>query len=90
MSIEKLEFMLPTTFTIGPRNDTEALHKYAKLLSVAADGQERNQLQDIVRGVIEGETRVIAAQLSIEQIFQERRQFKVQYFDEPHEIGFAH
>jgi hypothetical protein len=39
----------------GPRDDMPSLSKYAKLL---ADGAK---IDDIILGIIEGETRVIAA-----------------------------
>jgi len=33
MSLEKLEFLLPGVFTIGPRNDPESLIKYVRVLA---------------------------------------------------------
>lgn len=75
MSVEKLEFTLPAVFTIGPKDgDMEALGKYARLLSGKEQGGQH--VQDIVRGVIEGETRVIAAGMTMEEIFKERKYFK--------------
>ncbi|KAJ3021673.1 hypothetical protein HKX48_008052 [Thoreauomyces humboldtii] len=74
MSAEKLEFTLPAVFTIGPDDLPASLLKYARLLSLADKGKDH--IQDLVRGVIEGETRVIAAAMTMEEIFKERKFFK--------------
>lgn len=89
MTIEKLQFTLPAVFTIGPEDDEEdtdnkKLKKYFKLLTgpsneastrrQAATG--RSHVQDIVKGIIEGETRVIVSSMTMEEIFKERQLFK--------------
>lgn len=84
MTIEKLQFSLPAVFTIGPEDEHEKLIKYAKILTgrpgerdtkrEAATG--RNHVQDIVKGIIEGETRVIVSGMTMEEIFKERQLFK--------------
>lgn len=75
MTIEKLQFRLPAVFTIGPDDSPDALIKYAKILTgkevyhksmTAATGQ--SHVQDIVKGIIEGETRVIVSGLSMEEM----------------------
>lgn len=88
MTIEKLQFSLPATFTIGPDNEMKALRKYALLLSGESDGSDTTPLRDatvavktshvkdIVRAVIEGETRVIVSTMTMEEIFRERQIFK--------------
>lgn len=91
MTIEKLQFALPAVFTIGPDNQPEALKKYALLLSGNPDGTasargkstgavivptQRSHVQDIVKGIIEGETRVIVSSMTMEEIFKERQVFK--------------
>jgi flotillin len=87
MTIEKLQFALPAVFTIGPDNKPEALKKYALLLSGNPDGRQqsrgstimptqRGHVQDIVKGIIEGETRVIVSSMTMEEIFKERQVFK--------------
>ncbi|KAL9105171.1 MAG: hypothetical protein Q9227_009595 [Pyrenula ochraceoflavens] len=93
MTIEKLSFALPAVFTIGPDNDLEALKKYALLLSGNPDGTRntrsgktlmpttRNHVQDIVKGIIEGETRVIVSGMTMEEIFKERQIFKQKVID---------
>ena len=88
MTIEKLQFSLPAVFTIGPDDDFEALRKYAKILTGRVAGAEsqkkravtpasRSHVQDIVKGIIEGETRVIVSGMTMEEIFKERQVFKV-------------
>lgn len=91
MTIEKLQFALPAVFTIGPENTAAALKKYALLLSGNPDGTpgassrkadtviiptQRGHVQDIVKGIIEGETRVIVSSMTMEEIFKERQVFK--------------
>jgi flotillin len=90
MTIEKLQFSLPAVFTIGPDDELSALKKYALLLSGNAGSAHapqrtdanlntpatRNHVQDIVKGIIEGETRVIVSSMTMEEIFKERQVFK--------------
>jgi flotillin len=85
MTMEKLQFALPAVFTIGPSNDLEALKKYAMLLAskepdTSARGTirpgESHHVRDIVKGIIEGETRVIISGMTMEQVFKERKMFK--------------
>ncbi|KAG9287407.1 hypothetical protein G9A89_023779 [Geosiphon pyriformis] len=76
MSAEKLEFNLPAVFTIGPKDEPSSLTRYARLLS--SKDKKSDHVQDIVRGIIEGETRVIAAGMTMEEIFQARKGFKDQ------------
>ncbi|MCI39863.1 flotillin-like protein, partial [Trifolium medium] len=60
MSAEKLPFVLPAVFTIGPRvDDHESLLKYAKLIS--PHRKHSKHVIELVQGIIEGETRVLAA-----------------------------
>ncbi|KAJ3180770.1 hypothetical protein HK101_009940 [Irineochytrium annulatum] len=75
MSQEKLEFVLPAVFTIGPKDEPEFLHKYAHLLADTAT-KRPDHLEELIRGIIEGEMRVIAASLTIEEIFKDRKPVK--------------
>lgn len=69
MSAEKLPFVLPAVFTIGPRvEDSEALILYARLIS--PHDKQSNHVNELVEGVIEGETRVLAASMTMEEIFK--------------------
>lgn len=80
MSSEKLPFILPAVFTIGPRtDDREALLKYAKL--IAQHDKLSNHVKELVQGVIEGETRVLAASMTMEGIFKGTKEFKQAVFE---------
>ncbi|XP_059303506.1 flotillin-like protein 3 [Lycium ferocissimum] len=83
MSAEKLPFCLPAVFTIGPKvldeNHYESLIKYAKLVSNS--DKESTHIQDLVKGIIEGETRVLAASMTMEQIFKGAKEFKKEVFE---------
>jgi flotillin len=91
MSAEKLPFVLPAVFTIGPqvttlelgeagRREVEArLLLYAKL--IAPLNNSANHVHDLVKGVIEGEARVLAAELTMEEIFKGTKMFKQKVFD---------
>lgn len=97
MTIEKLQFLLPVVFTVGPdvnqrglsskashvspsdvgvEDRGDALMKYAMLL--AQDKKDRNvnheHVESIVKGIIEGETRVLVSSMTMEEIFTEREQ----------------
>ncbi|THG12898.1 hypothetical protein TEA_027784 [Camellia sinensis var. sinensis] len=80
MSAEKLPFILPAVFTIGPRVDCEeSMLKYTKLIS--PHDKLSNHVTELVQGVIEGETRVLAASMTMEQIFKGTKEFKKEVFD---------
>lgn len=87
MTIEKLQFSLPAVFTIGPDDHIDALCKYAKILTGRTankretTGTGRNHVQDIVKGIIEGETRVIVSGMTMEEIFKERQVFKTKVIE---------
>lgn len=89
MTIEKLQFSLPAVFTIGPDDNIDALCKYAKILTgkAANAGKQNatatghNHVQDIVKGIIEGETRVIVSGMTMEEIFKERQIFKAKVIE---------
>jgi flotillin len=68
MSAEKLEFTLPAVFTIGPKDEIISLKRFAKLL--AGSEKKSDHVTDLVKGIIEGETRVIAASMTMEEIFK--------------------
>ena len=86
--MEKLQFSLPAVFTIGPEDKQEALRKYALLLSGSTNEADiakaknlthkmrGDHVQDIIKGIIEAETRVIVSSMSMEEIFKERQEFR--------------
>ncbi|KAL6215061.1 hypothetical protein ACLB2K_014492 [Fragaria x ananassa] len=80
MSAEKLPFILPAVFTIGPQvNDMDAIIKYAKLLS--NHEKDSTHVKELVQGVIEGETRVLAASMTMEEVFKGTKEFKQEVFE---------
>ncbi|XP_077231175.1 flotillin-like protein 4 [Tasmannia lanceolata] len=81
MSAEKLPFLLPAVFTIGPRVDDydNSLLKYAKLMS--SHDKLSHHVKELVQGVIEGETRVLAASMTMEEIFKGTKDFKQEVFE---------
>lgn len=116
MTKEKLQFLLPVVFTIGPdvnarganskawfeaheaetadgdnhsfagrREDRgDALMKYAMLLADSGSDVKKTGdhtfLENIVKGIIEGETRVLVSSMTMEEIFTEREVFKKRIF----------
>ncbi|KAL1827780.1 hypothetical protein DCAR_0206979 [Daucus carota subsp. sativus] len=79
MSAEKLPFVLPAVFTIGPRLDNDSLLKYAKLIS--PHDKLSNHVKELVQGIIEGETRVLAASMTMEEVFKGAKEFKQEVFE---------
>ncbi|XP_010244755.1 PREDICTED: flotillin-like protein 4 [Nelumbo nucifera] len=80
MSAEKLPFVLPAVFTIGARADDEAsLLKYAKLIT--PHDKLSSHVKELVQGIIEGETRVLAASMTMEEIFRGTKEFKQKVFE---------
>ncbi len=70
MSKEKMEFKFPIVFTLGPKVDKDSLTKYARYMLNVENSET------IIKGVIEGEARSLAANISIEDIFTGRNEFK--------------
>jgi flotillin len=56
MTHEKLSLALPVMFTVGPESDPETLKKYCLLLT-GNPRQDSEHVQNVIRGVIEGEIR---------------------------------
>lgn len=77
MSKEKLEFNFPAVFTIGPKNNSESLTNYSRYLL----NQDDEQVNGLIRGVLEGESRSLASNLLIEEIFAGRNDFKKEIVD---------
>jgi flotillin len=70
MSKEKMEFKFPIVFTMGPKVDEESLTKYSRFMLNLDDKDT------VIKGIIEGEARALAANISIEEIFAGRNEFK--------------
>lgn len=98
MTKEKLQFLLPVVFTVGPdvnarganakigaetgrvhaqEDRGDSLMKYAMLLTdTNAKGNNTTAfLENIVKGIIEGEVRVLVSSMTMEEIFTEREEF---------------
>ncbi|KFA69444.1 hypothetical protein S40285_04618 [Stachybotrys chlorohalonatus IBT 40285] len=63
----------------------DALMKYAMLIAESGDAKapgvgQRTHVENIVKGIIEGETRVLVSSLTMEELFREREEFKRRIF----------
>ncbi|XP_074293515.1 flotillin-like protein 4 [Silene latifolia] len=70
MSADKQSVLLPAVFTIGPKVDDEAsLVLYTILMST--HDMNSKQVNDLVQEIIEEEIRVLAASMTMEEIFKD-------------------
>lgn len=75
MSRGKVEFELPVVMTIGPRlpeEDPDAFTRYCKLLQ----DMSPREIEHTIKGIIEGETRGLTAQLTVEEMFNGKDVFR--------------
>lgn len=75
MSKEKVEFKLPVVFTVGPQDprvDLEGFKSYARIMNDLGE----NELRNTIGGMIEGETRGLTAQMTIEEMFSRKDIFR--------------
>lgn len=75
MSSELVPFVLPMVFTVGcvdPTDQPELFKLYAKRVG----NKSYKELEVLVEGVIHGETRVLSAQLTVQEMFADREKFK--------------
>lgn len=77
MSHERISFNMPTVFTIGPKDDLNYLKRYAKLFQTTT----AEDLRTKILGVIQGEIRVAAGKIALDDIFNNRQQFKQTLID---------
>lgn len=78
MSSEKVEFKLPVVFTIAPVNPEDGekeLELFCNYATVLNDMGE-HELENTVRGMIEGETRTLTATMTIEKMFSSKDAFR--------------
>lgn len=88
---EKLSIHIPAELTIGPNIDNIIeLKKYVKLLVSASDENTQEQaIRERVTGIIEGnlsyhglgEMRAVAANMTLEEIFSDRKHFQSKVFE---------
>jgi len=74
LSKERIPFLMPSIWTIGPKNDVDSLSKYSTLLMDKGDAG----LKNIIQGIIQGETRVLTANMKLDDLFSSREQFKIE------------
>lgn len=77
MSKGKVEFELPVVFTIGPilpSEDPVAFRRYCQLMIAMQHGE----LERTIKGIIEGETRGLTAQLDVEEMFNGKEKFRAE------------
>lgn len=72
MSHERIAFNMPTVFTIGPEDEIEALKRYCKLFQTTSS----DDLKTKIIGIIQGEARVAAGKIKLDDLFNNRQQFK--------------
>lgn len=72
MSHERIAFNMPTVFTIGPEDEIEALKRYCKLFQTTSF----DDLKSKIIGIIQGEARVAAGKIKLDDLFNNRQQFK--------------
>lgn len=66
--IKRYVVVLPVSYNIGPKDAPESLLKYVRLLGSDA-ALNPTVIVNIVKGIIKGETRVLAAGLEIESYY---------------------
>ena len=77
MSKGKVEFELPVVFTIGPilpGENYEDFQKYCQLMLA----MPHEELERTIKGIIEGETRGLTAQLDVEEMFNGKEKFRAE------------
>jgi len=72
MSMQRIPFRMPSVWTIGPKNDAKHLENYARLLM----DKGPKGVEETIEGVIQGETRVLTANLDLNKLFSDRDDFK--------------
>lgn len=72
MSLEKISFVMPTVFTIGPKDDIESLKKY----SLFFHNLSHDEFLVKTNGIIKGEIRIEAGKMKLEDLFNNRERFK--------------
>jgi flotillin len=73
MSRGRIPFKLPIVLTIAPKFDDEAsLARFARLMHEKGD----EGLEKTVSGIVQGESRMLTANLELDQLFQDREKFR--------------
>lgn len=80
MSREKVPFNLPVVFTIAPTSpdvDMEFFKSYARKMTNITE----EEMETTIKSVIHGETRILSAELTIEEMFSDKDKFKTAVSD---------
>jgi flotillin len=73
MSRGRIPFKLPIVLTIAPKFDDQAsLVRFARLMHEKGD----EGLEKTVSGIVQGESRMLTANLELDQLFQDREKFR--------------
>lgn len=75
MSKELVPFELPLTFTISPKHPEEDMEGFV-LYATRLGDMDHDAVQNIISGIVHGETRVYVAGLTIENIFNDKEVFR--------------
>jgi flotillin len=78
MSQEKLSFTIPASISIGPDiNDEKQLRRYVQLMvQPGGEAFQQTQVKERVDGIIIGELRAVASNMSVEEIYNNRKYFQ--------------
>jgi flotillin len=76
MSTEKIPFTLPGVFTIAPKDTPESLTMYVRKFENIGQDNNSKMKESVVSGIIEGETRISSAQMTMDEIFKDRQKLK--------------
>ena len=75
MSKGKVEFKLPVVFTIGPVDpsvDIEGFERFAQTMNEMSE----STMHQTIQGIVEGETRGLTANLTVEEMFNAKDKFR--------------
>lgn len=75
MSKEKVEFKLPVTFTIGPIDFLKNQEGFMTYCSKVTESTQKD-IENLIAGIVEGETRGLTAKLTIEEMFNSKERFR--------------
>lgn len=75
MSKELVPFKLPLTFTVSPRHPEKDMDGFVRYASRLGD-MNNEEVQHIIGGIVNGETRAFVATMTIPEIFSDRDAFR--------------
>eukprot|EP01083_Nonionella_stella_P172549 592555_1 len=81
MSKGNVEFKLPVVYTVGPQHpevNRAQFETYATLMTETSP----DSIETTIKGIVEGETRIRAAQLTVDEMFSDRERFREHVVDQ--------